>query len=104
MLSPNPISVSVVSAEFLKNHPKTAAETIAALERACKFMKENDTETRSILLKQMDLFQEVANRCSLLYMLPHDQIDSANFQRFADILTELGEIKGTIQADTLLYR
>jgi len=104
ILSPNPISVSVVSAEFLKNHPKTAAKTISALQQACKFMKENDTETRSILLKQMALSKDAANRCSLLYMLPHDQIDPANFQKFADILTELGEIKGPIQADTLLYR
>lgn len=103
MLSPNPISVSVVSAEFLKNHPKTAAKTISALQRACKFMKENDTETRSILLKQMKLSKDAANRCSLLYMLPHDQIDPANFQRFADILTELGEISRPIRTKPLIY-
>lgn len=104
ILSPNPISVSVISTAFLKNHPKTAAKTIAALERAIKFMKENDRETRSILLKQMKLSQDAANRCSLLYMLPHDQIDPANFQRFADILTDLGEIKGPISVSALLYR
>lgn len=104
LLSPNPISVSVVSTEFLKNHPQTTAKTIAALERAAKFMKENDTETRSILKKQMDLSKDAANRCSLLYMLPHDQLDPANFQRFADILTELGEIEKRISTTNILYR
>ncbi len=103
MLSPNPISVSVVSAEFLKNHPNTAAKTISALQQACKFMKENDKETRSILLKQMDISKDAANRCSLLYMLPHDQIDPANFQRLADILTELGEIEKRIATTNILY-
>jgi len=104
ILSPSPISVSVVSADFLKNHPQTAAKTISALQQAAVFMKENDRETRSILLKYLKLSQDAANRCSLLYMLPHDKIDPAVFQRFADILTDLGELNAAVSADTLLYR
>ncbi|UCE99628.1 MAG: ABC transporter substrate-binding protein [Planctomycetota bacterium] len=103
ILSPNPISVSVVSTDFLKKHPKTAVKTIAALQRACRFMKENDKETRSILIKQMEISEDAANRCSILYMLTHDQLDPANFQRFADILTEIGEINAPISTGSLLY-
>ena len=103
ILSPNPISVSVVSTDFLKNHPQTAKKTIAALQRAAAFMKENDRETRSILLKNMELSQDAANRCSLLYMLPHDKIDPANLQRFANLLTDIGELNATVSSDILLY-
>jgi len=104
ILSPNPISVSVVSADFLKNHPQTAAKTISALQLAAAFMKENDKETRSLLAKYLKISQDAANRCSLLYMLPHDKIDPANLQQFADILTDLGELNAHLSADTLLYR
>ena len=104
MLSPNPISVSVVSSTFLQRHPKTAAKVISALQRAMEYMREQDGVARSILAEQMDLSREAANRCVFLYMLGHEQIDSAVFQRFADMLTELGELKGCVTVDSLMYR
>ena len=104
MLSPNPISVSVVSTSFLRCHPETAAKVICALERAMKYMREQDKETQSILAEQMKLSRDAANRCVFLYMLGHEQIDLAVFQRFADMLTELGELKGHVVVDSLVYR
>jgi len=104
MLSPNPISVSVVSTAFLQNHPETASKVIRTLERAMDYMKEQDRETRQILVKRMKLSEEAASRCVFLYMLGHEQIDSALFQSFADMLTELGELKGHVKVDSLIYR
>ncbi|UCC21887.1 MAG: ABC transporter substrate-binding protein [Planctomycetota bacterium] len=104
MLSPNPISVSVVSSRFLQRHPKTAAKVISALQRAMEYMREQDGVARSILAGQMNLSREAANRCVFLYMLGHEQIDSAVFQRFVDMLTELGELKGCVTVDRLVYR
>jgi len=104
MLSPNPISVSVISTAFLQKHPETAAKVIRALERAMNYMKEQDRETRQILVKRMKLSEDAANRCVFLYMLGHEQIDSALFQRFADMLTGLGELKGHVRVDSLVYR
>ncbi len=104
MLSPNPISICVVSTRFLQCHPETAAKVVSALERAMKYIREQDKETRSILAEQMKLSEDAANRCVFLYMLAHEQIDSAVFQRFADMLTELGELKRHIAVDSLLYR
>ncbi|MHC4572128.1 MAG: ABC transporter substrate-binding protein [Planctomycetota bacterium] len=104
MLSPNPISVSVVSTAFLQEHPETAVNVIRVLERAMDYMKEQDTETRQILAKQMKLSEEAASRCVFLYMLGHEQIDSALFQKFADMLTNLGELKGHVKVDNLIYR
>jgi len=103
MLSPNPISVSVVSTEFLQKHPETAAKVIRVLQRAMNYMKQQDRETRRILVKRMKLPQDAANRCVFLYMLGHDQIDSTLFQRFADMLTDLGELKSHVTVDKLIY-
>jgi len=104
MISPNPISVSVVSAAFLQEHPETAVKVIRALERAMNYMREYDTETRKILAKKMELSQEAAGRCVFLYMLGHEQIDSALLQHFADMLTGLGELETPIRTDSLIYR
>lgn len=104
MLSPNPISVSVVSTGFLRDHPETAAKVITALLRGMKYIRTNDKETRLILIEQMKLSREAANRCVFLYMLGHEQINMAVFQRFADMLTELGELEGHVAVDGLIYR
>lgn len=104
MFSPNPISVSVASAAFLQKHPETAAKVIRALERAMNHMKENDTRTRQVLVKRMKLSKDAANRCVFLYMLGHEQIDISGFQRFADMLTGLGELKGHVKVDRLIHR
>lgn len=104
MLSPNPISVSVASAAFLRKHPETAAKVIRALESAMNYMRDHDAEARQILVEQMKLSEDAASRCVFLYMLTHEQIDSAVLQRFADMLTELGELKGRVIVDGLVYR
>jgi NitT/TauT family transport system substrate-binding protein len=104
MLSPNPISVSVVSTGFLREHPETAAKVIFALQRGMKYIRANDKETRPILIEQMKLSRDAASRCVFLYMLGHERINATVFQRFADMLTELGELKGHIAVDGLIYR
>lgn len=104
MLSPNPISVSVISTAFLQRCPETAVKVIRTLERAMNYMKEEERETRRILVKRMKLSEDAANRCVFLYMLGHKQIDLALLQRFADMLTAVGELKGHVKVDSLIYR
>jgi len=103
MFSPNPISVAVVSTGFVQEHPEAAGKVIGALERAMRYMKEQDREARDILAKEMKLSEQAANRCVFLYMLGHQQIDSTVFQGFADMLTDLGELKGRVRVDSLIY-
>jgi ABC-type nitrate/sulfonate/bicarbonate transport system substrate-binding protein len=104
MLSPNPQGVAVVSTSFMNKHPETAKRVIHAFERAMVFMKEHDAETRQVLMKRMNLSEDAAKRCVFLYMLPHDQIPVEVFQRYADMLTELGELGGKVKVGGLLYR
>lgn len=103
MLEPNPQGVAAVSSMFLKEHPELAEKVISALERAMMFMRENEAEARKILAKRMNLNASVANHSVFLYMLPHREIDAAIFQKYADMLSKLGEIHGTIDVKTLLY-
>ena len=103
MLEPNPQGVAVISTKFLKEHPRIAKKAISALERAMVFMREDETEARKILAKRLNLDVSVANRSGFLYMLPHKEIDAAVFQKYADMLTTLGEIKGNIDVNTVIY-
>ncbi len=104
MLDRNPQGVAVVSAKFLEEHPEAARKVIRALERAMLFMREQEGAARQILGKRMNLQPEVANRSVFLYMLPHREVDSSIFQKYADMLTELGELRGRVNVDGLLYR
>jgi len=104
MLSPNPQGVAAVNMVFLREHPKTAKKVIRALERGMAFMKENDAETRKILVSRMKLSEDAAKRCIFLYMLPHSEIRSEILQKYADMLTELQELGGRVEVQNVLYR
>lgn len=104
MLDRNPQGVAAVSTAFLEQHPDAAKRTIRALERAMVFMRENEQESRDILAKRLGLSSAVANQSVFLYMLPHDEIDPSILQRYADMLTGLGELGRTTDVSSLIYR
>lgn len=103
MLSPNPQGVAAVSTYFLEKHPKEAKKVIRALERAMKYMKDNDADSRQILVSRMNLTKDVSQRCVLLYMLPHSMVSDDIFQQYANMLTELGELDERVQTKSILY-
>lgn len=104
MLSPNPQGVAAVSMAFLQEHPKAAKKVIRALERGMVFMKEHDAEARKILVSRMKLSEDAAKRCVFLYMLPHSDIRPEILQKYADMLTELQELGGHVDVQSILYR
>lgn len=104
MLEPNPQGVAAISSRFLQEHPDIAQKVIRALERAMIFMREHDAEARQIMAKRLKLDQSVAGRTIFLYMVPHQEIDSTILQKYADMLTNLGEIKSHVSVDGLLYK
>jgi len=104
MLDRNPQGVAVIATRFLDEHPETARRAIRGLERAMVFMREHEAEARQILARRMNLDTSVAARSVFLYMLPHGEVDVSTLQRYADMLTELGELKGPVSVNGLLYR
>ena len=103
MISPNPQGVAAVSTAFLQEHPQEAKKVIRALERAMAYMKDNDTDSRRILVSRMKLSEEAARRCVFLYMLPHSKIPAVVFQQYADMLTDLGELDDHVETSSVLY-
>lgn len=103
MISPNPQGVAVISSAFASKQPELSQKIVNALERAMVYMKENDAQSRQILIDRMKLSEEAANQCVFLYMLPHDQIPREIFQEYADMLTDLGELNGQVEVDRMLY-
>ena len=104
MLDRNPQGVAAVSASFLEERPEAATGVIRALERGMVFMREEEAEARQILGSRLKLEPEVSNRSVFLYMLPHEQVDTAIFQKYADMLIDVGELGGSVDMNTLLYR
>jgi NitT/TauT family transport system substrate-binding protein len=103
MLDPNPQGVAAISVKFLREHPQTAKRVVHAMERAMVFMRENDAEARRIMAERLKLDDPVAKSCVFLYMLPHGEIDRSVLQRYSDMLTALGELKGKVNVDGLVY-
>ena len=104
MLDPNPQGVAVISSKFVKAHPDIAKRSIRAFERAMQFMRDNRSEASQILAKRLTLAGPVAESTVFLYMTPHKEIDAAAFQKYADMLKDLGELKGRVNVDQLIYR
>ena len=103
MISPNPQGIAAAGTSFVTKYPQAAAKVVHALEKAMVFMKEHDIETRQILIKRMQLSEGTANRCVFLYMVPHKKIDMVVFQRYADMLTDIGELNGHVDVKKLIY-
>jgi len=104
MLSPNPQGVAAISSSFVKQYPEVSSKVIRALERAMVFLKENDKEARDIMMNRMQLTEQVSGQCVFLYMLPHKMIDPTVFQKYSDMLTELGELSGKVSVNNLIYQ
>jgi len=66
-------------------------------------MRTHESEARQILAARMNLEPAAASRCVFLYMLPHHEVDRAIFQKYADMLTELGELPARVEVNDLLY-
>jgi ABC-type nitrate/sulfonate/bicarbonate transport system substrate-binding protein len=103
MLDPNPQGVAAVSTKFVREHPETAKKVIRAMERAMVFMRDNEAEARQIMAKRLKLDEPVAKSSVFLYMLPHREIDRSTVQKYSDMLTTLGELKGKVNVGALLY-
>jgi ABC-type nitrate/sulfonate/bicarbonate transport system substrate-binding protein len=104
LLDPNLQGVGVVSARFLREQPEAARKVIRAMERAMSFMCQNDADTRRIMGRRLQLDERVAQTSVLLDVQAHVELDRAALQKYADMLTALGELKGQVNVEGLLYR
>jgi ABC-type nitrate/sulfonate/bicarbonate transport system substrate-binding protein len=104
LVEPNLQGVGVVSVRFLREHPETARKVIRAFEKAMAFMRNNEAETRRIMGQRLKLEERVAQTAVLLDVQPHPDVDRAALQKYADMLAGLGELKGNVNVEGLIYR
>jgi ABC-type nitrate/sulfonate/bicarbonate transport system substrate-binding protein len=104
LLEPNLQGVGVVSTRFLREQPEAARKVIRALEKAMSFMRQNEAETRQIMGRRLKLEDRVAQTSVLLDVQPHAELDRVALQKCADMLSGLGELKGQLHVDDLIYR
>jgi ABC-type nitrate/sulfonate/bicarbonate transport system substrate-binding protein len=104
LLDPNLQGVGAVSEKFIRNQPDTARRVVRALEKAMTFMRQHEAETRQIIGKRLKLEDRVAQTIVLLDVQPHAELDRASLQKYADMLTGVGELKAQVKVDAMLYR
>jgi ABC-type nitrate/sulfonate/bicarbonate transport system substrate-binding protein len=104
LLDPNLQGVGAVSAKFVRDQPDAARRVIRALEKAMAFMRQNEAETRQIIAKRLKLEDRVAQTIVLLDVQPHAELDRAALQKYADMLTTLGELKAPVKVDAMIYK
>ena len=103
-LSPNPQGVAVLTSALIERDPDTARRVVRALDRALRFVQEQQDSARAILVARMQLDSVIVRQMAIPYMVPHAEIDTAALQRYADLLHEIGELPAAIAAHSLLYR
>jgi ABC-type nitrate/sulfonate/bicarbonate transport system substrate-binding protein len=104
LVEPNLQGVGAVSARFLREQPETAKKVIRAFEKAMLFMRNNEAETRRIMGQRLKLEERVAQTVVLLDVQSHTELDRTALQKYADMLGSLGELKGHLSVDGLIYR
>jgi NitT/TauT family transport system substrate-binding protein len=102
-LNHNPQGVALVSTKFIKENPKLSQKVINSFNKATIFMKNNDKETRNIIVKYVKVEQNAANRVVFLYMSSSNEINENALQEYADMLYGLGELKTKVVVEDLIY-
>ncbi len=104
IMNHNPLAVAVISNKFIQEKPNLAKKTVEVFDKAHHFMRTNDRETRVIITKYLQLKPEIADKVVLLYFGQNKDIDSNLLQGFIDLLVDIGEINGRIEAQAIIYK
>jgi len=102
LLNPCPIGASVISREFERNHPQSAAGAVRALQHGVDYMAAHPAESRALLTKYIKLPPEIAARVNVADVTLSNQVDISNLQQFIDLLYQIGEIPERIDAHRLV--
>ena len=68
------------------------------------FMRQNEAETRQIMGRRLKLEDRVAQTAVLLDVQPHTELDRVALQKYADMLSDVGELKARVNVDGIIYR
>lgn len=102
LLSPSPISSSVVSRKFAKEHPELLGRFVKVLDEAIGMIQANPAECRKALLTHTKITPQVVEKVNLVPDVISSQVKPESVQAFADLLFSIGELPKKIDAKALL--
>ena len=102
LLDPCPIGASVISRDFERKYPNAAQKVVSALDKATALQRTEPEKFRPLIEKIVKIPPEIAASVNIVDATLSTEDDTANLQRFIDLLHEIGEIQQTIPADRLV--
>jgi len=102
-LQPNsPISVSVISRKFEREHPEAAKRVVELFDGAVSLIRSEPDKCTPSLTAYTKIAPEVAAKVSIIDATLSTETKAAPIQQFIDLLHEMGEVPKLLQADDLL--
>lgn len=102
-LEDNPLGAGIVSENFIVQHPKLARKVVGVYDRTFDYLTTNDKEVRQIMMREMKLDPEVAEKMNFMYHTKSTELDMEQFQKLIDILLDLNELPSQPDLSTLFF-
>lgn len=102
LLSPSPISVSIVSREFEKKHPDTVKAFISVIDQSVIAIRADQQAARQSLKNYTKLPPDVIPTVNVVEDVLSTELDTTNLQAFIDLLVQIGELPKPISAADLI--
>ena len=103
LIENNPLGSGIVSKKFVENNPDLASKVIGVFDEAFNYLVTNDTESRQLMVREMGIDTNVAERMNFSYHTTSVGLDMETFRRFTNILVELGELSSEPDLSNLFY-
>lgn len=91
----------ISSTNLIKDNPQAVKAFLRAHLQAVNWIDKNDAEARKILVKRLDMSQEISQKIRLLYFPLNARIDLASLESIQPLLIDIGLLKAPIPASKL---
>jgi ABC-type nitrate/sulfonate/bicarbonate transport system substrate-binding protein len=102
LLNPSPISASIISRDFERQHPQTAKAFIGVIDKSVRAIRSSPQEARPSLGNYTKLPGDVIPKVNLVEDVLSSELNGANLQAFIDLLVQIGELPKPVSATELL--
>ena len=94
---PSAIGISVISSKFHNEQPELSKKLLKVWDKSIAFIKDNNTEARQILMKQLKLSEEVAMKATWVDATNTSEVSEENIVKTINSLKKIGLIDSTFQ-------
>jgi ABC-type nitrate/sulfonate/bicarbonate transport system substrate-binding protein len=102
LLSPSPISASIISRDFERKHPDAAKAFVAVLDQSIGVIRSTPKEARLSLGNYTKLPPEVIPAVNIVDDVLSTELNTTNLQAFIDLLVQIGELPKPVSAADLI--